>query len=384
MHFPLRRWLLIVLLSSCGLAQAQAPTTAPKQPPEKLLRALSRGVNLSIWFTYRGTPGIDPALWYPAGSDWQQIKDLGLSHVRVQFDPAYFRDPAQPTRLRDDRMAELKRDLAPAWAHGLVVVLALEPMVADKSRLVKDEAGIAELAAFWQAFAKSMKSISPKRLVFELLNEPTTTAADSNRVLMQRLVDAVRVVAPRHTLVVEGHGYSGIEELTAFEPLPNDNLIYSFHFYDPGVFTHQGATWSWEMFPKLQGMPYPSSPEAVVPLVAAAVEEAKPVIVQYGEELWDRARIEARIERARVWQQAKGVAIWCGEFGASRLGAPEADRHVWLADVRQSLEARGIPWAMWDYVGHFALFSGNTGAREVDLKSAEALGLLPPSRPAAQ
>ena len=365
------RLLLLSLLLCLGAARAEAP--AP--PPENLLRALGRGVNLSIWYTYREQPGIDPAYWYPAGTDWPRLKALGMRHVRVQFEPAYFHDSATSEVLRSARVAALRRDLAQAWEHGLVVVLAAEPPTTEKARLVRDEAGIAELAAFWRVFAKALQDVPPDRLVFELLNEPGVPDAAANRALMQRLVDAARSAAPGHTLVVEGHGYAGIDELLAFEPLAAANLVYSFHFYEPTNFTHQGATWSWPMFSKLKGLPYPASPQAVQAALAAAEDEAKPVIADYGAQHWDRARIEARLRGLRDWRERKGVALWCGEFGAARLGAPEDSRRRWLADVRATLEAEGIPWSLFDFVGHFGLFSGHSGARVLDADAAKALGL---------
>ncbi len=370
--------LLLLLLSCIGTM----PLMAAQPPPADRLQALARGVNLSIWYTYRDQPGIDPALWYPAGADWAQLKALGLTHVRVQFDPAYFRDPAAIGRLRPDRMAALQRDLAPAWANGLLVVLAADPLPAEKARLVKDDAGIAELAAFWRGFAQALKGLRPDRLMFELLNEPGLPDAAVNRALMQRLVEAVRGVAPSHTLVVEGHGYSGIDELLALEPLAIDNLVYSVHFYEPHNFTHQGATWSWEMFPKLKGLPYPASPELLQAVELAAEDEAvKAIVRDYGIQRWDQSRIEARLDALRDWRDAKRVALWCSEFGAARLGAPEDSRQRWLADVRKALEARDIPWALFDYVGHFGLFTGKTGARELDQQAAQSLGLIAAPRP---
>ncbi|MES2885991.1 MAG: cellulase family glycosylhydrolase [Pseudomonadota bacterium] len=374
--------LLLCLLWLCASSMS---VMAAEPPPAKRMQALARGVNLSIWYTYRDQPGIDPAQWYPAGSDWLQLKALGLTHVRVQFDPAYFRDPAARNGLSVERIAALQRDLAPAWANGLLVVLAADPLPAEKARLVRDDVGISELAAFWSGFAQALKGLRPDRLVFELLNEPGVPDAAVNRALMQRLAEAVRNVAPKHTLVVEGHGYSGIDELLAFEPLTLDNLVYSLHFYEPHNFTHQGATWSWEMFPRLKGLPYPASPELVQAAEqATADEDVKAVIRDYGVQKWDQSRIEARLDALRDWRDAKGVALWCGEFGTARLGAPEDSRQRWLADVRTALDARGIPWALFDYVGHFGLFSGQTGARELDQQAAQALGLVKAPRPAAQ
>ncbi len=362
--------LAALLLMATSLAHAAATP-----PPTALLRTLERGVNLPIWFTFRGQAGIDPALWYPDAADWRLIKSLGFKHVRVQFDPAYFRHPTQPGAVQSARIAELKRALAPARAHGLTVVLAAEPQGPEKSRLVKDDAGIAELAAFWRAFAAGMKSMRPSQLVFELLNEPTDTDAARNRLLMQWLVQAVRSVAPRHTLVVEGHAYSGIDDLLAFEPLEAANLVYSFHFYEPHNFTHQGATWGWPLLTEFKDLPYPSSPELVAPLLPAMSEEARPHIAWYGEQRWDQSRIDARLDLVRDWAKTHGVPIWCGEFGTARLGAPLKSRSAWLGDVRRGLEARGVAWTLFGYAGNFGLVTGNAGARQVDAGDAEALGL---------
>lgn len=367
---PLLR--IACLLLFCVLAQS---AHAAKKPPASVLRAMERGVNLSIWFTYRGQSGIDPARWYPDAADWRLIKSLGFGHVRVQFDPDYFRNPAQPEVLLSTRMAELQSALAPAFSSGLLVVLAAEPRGPEKSRLVRDEAGLQELEAFWRAFAKAMKNTGPKQLVFEALNEPTDTDAAGNRVLMQRLVKAIRSAAPRHTVVVEGHRYSGIDELLALEPLPLPNLIYSFHFYQPQTFTHQGAFWGWPMYLKFKDLPYPSSPPLLAPHVQAADADAQPHLRAYGEQRWGAAEIAAQMDRVQGWAQTHGVPVWCGEFGVSRLGPPLGARRAWLADTRTAMEARGIAWTLFDYTGHFALVTGNAGERQLDPQEAAALSL---------
>jgi len=378
----LRLLLIALLVSACSSTATRQEVAL--QPAPAVLQALARGVNLPIWFTYRGRPGIDPARWYPDAEDWRLIKALGFRHVRVQFDPAYFRDPIRPGSLQPSRLADLKTALAPAWTHGLVVVLAAEPEGPEKLRLLKDEAGVGELLAFWRAFAGALSAVPPEQLVFELLNEPTETDAVSNRLLMRRLVEAARSAAPRRTLVVEGHRYSGPDELLAFEPLALPNLIYSFHFYEPHTFTHQGAFWGWPMFMKFSQLPYPSSPQALAPLVEPVDVDARPHLISYGDQRWDRARIDARLQAVRDWAAATGVAVWCGEFGVSRLGPPLDSRRRWLADVRASLEDRQIGWTLFDYTGHFGLTTGLAGARQLDPLDAAALNLPMPIRPMAQ
>ena len=45
--------------------------------------------------------------------------------------------------------------------------------------------------------------------------------------------------------------------------LPEKNLVYTFHCYDPFFFTHQGAEWIDEIPKNLNSLPFPSSPESV-------------------------------------------------------------------------------------------------------------------------
>ena len=57
-----------------------------------------------------------------------------------------------------------------------------------------------------------------------------------------------------------GPNYSDIPDLLAMHPLPDGNVIYIFHFYDPHVFTHQGATWGVPWWSYEHGIPYPPRP----------------------------------------------------------------------------------------------------------------------------
>ena len=361
--------LLSMLL--CGSLQAA--------PPAEVMTALKRGVAPSIWFTYRGSSDIDTSRWYPDADDFRRMRALGFRHIRVQLDPAWLLDPAKPGTLRPERLAELKQNLVTAQSYGLMVVLVPEPDGEAKRRYVQSESGAVELEVIWRALAKALRDQPVNRLVFEVLNEPESADAASNRALMQRLVTAIRSQAPRHSIVVEGHAYSGVDELVAMQPLADSNLIYSFHFYEPFNFTYQGAFWGWPLWKKFSNWPYPSSPEAVAPLLAAADAEARPYLADYGQQRWNRARIDARLDQVGLWAARNEVAVWCGEFGVTRLGPPLDARRRWLTDVREALDARRIPWTLWDYTGNFALVTGKQGARVLDPADVVALDLTLPT-----
>lgn len=362
------------LLMVLALVLPPAVPAADDRVPVATLQALQRGINLSSWFTYRGE--LD-SWWqrrmYPDDGDWVLLDRQHIDHVRVQFDPAWFRSAGTADGLDAARMATLRQALAPAFKRKLLVVLAAEPKTEEKARFVRDAAGRTELAEFWRAFAKALSDLSARQLAFEALNEPVTADATQNQPLMLQLAQAIRSVAPRHTVIVEGAQYSGVDDLVAMTPLPLGNLVYSFHFYEPFNFTHQGATWTWPMVARMKGLPYPSNPYAVADAAARADDdELRGHIRAYGEARWDGEKIAARVQRVADWAQRFDQPVWCGEFGVSRLGPPLEDRRKWIVDVRRALESRGIGWSAFDYAGHFGLVTELAGARKLDPADAAA------------
>jgi endoglucanase len=344
----------LVLALAAALAWwwlAREPAAPPTEPPA--LARLARGVNLSTWLQH----GVARAEFAPAAADWRRIRALGLTHVRIPVDPAALPD--------DAALAALRAAIEAAEAEDLLVVLAVQLPPEKKQALFTNEPARAALAATWRRLTTALRDLPPTHLAFEPLNEPETEDAAASRALLEHLARELRAAAPEHTLVVSGHRYAGVAELEALRPLDDPNIVYSFHFYEPHNFTHQGADWGDPAWRALRNFPYPSSPEAVAPLLDAAAPDTRELLRWHGEERWDRARIGALIARAAQWGRAHRVPVWCSEFGVLKAQAPPAARAAWLRDVREALEAAGIPWTHWDYAGGFGL----------DAAAVEALGL---------
>ncbi|MBC7362888.1 MAG: cellulase family glycosylhydrolase [Candidatus Aminicenantes bacterium] len=148
------------------------------------------------------------------------------------------------------------------------------------------------------------------------------------------------------------------------------------HFYEPHIFTHQGATWSSEWVKPLRQVPYPSSPESVLKAISLVDrEEIRNYLRQYGEERWDGQKIEQQILKAVQWAERHGVKLFCNEFGAYRNYCLLPDRKAWIQDVRTALEKYGIGWAMWEFDGSFGLVYRENNKVMVDRDLASALGL---------
>ena len=141
--------------------------------------------------------------------------------------------------------------------------------------------------------------------------------------VQESLAAAIRRGAPLNTIVVTGERWGGIDGLLELKPLADRNVVYSFHWYDPFTFTHQAADWAGPLQAQLAGIPYPSSPAAVLdPLKGLADPRARSLVEQYGREAWNEARVRAGLKRAVDFAEPRHLALFCGEFGVYRKAAP--------------------------------------------------------------
>src|SRR5262249_5888263 len=86
----------------------------------------------------------------------------------------------------------------------------------------------------------------PARVAFEPVNEPPQSCGSAAWGLMQsELLRTARLAASRLTLIATGACGGMIAGLETLDParLADANIIYTFPFYEPYVFSHQGAPW---------------------------------------------------------------------------------------------------------------------------------------------
>jgi len=368
--------LLALLLVLGGLSACKPTPPKASGPDPAVVQALQRGINLAIWSGEKNLDAVHAAQVNPDDGDLARIRALGFTHVRIALDPSWLAD-AQ-LRPYPEHLAQVQRDLARVRDHGLLAVLSLQPSSAFKQQLGRDDALLERTAQLWQTLASALEDFTPQQLAYELLNEPEVEDATRVRHVLTNLARAVRKAAPRHTLVAQGPRYSDVDDLIRLAPLDDRNVVYSFHFYEPKNFTHQGVPYGWPMWALLGELPYPSSPEAVAPALDFMTFEAIEHARHYGEQRWDRSKLAAALAPVTAWAKQHGVAVWCSEFGAYRYKARPEHRAAWLRDTRELLQASGIGWTLWDYAGYFGLVSGPLGQRVLDRGAAEALGLTAP------
>jgi aryl-phospho-beta-D-glucosidase BglC (GH1 family) len=369
--------LLAAFLLTAMVSMAETPN--PSLLPASRLAHLRRGINLSAWFAQvydpKGYTKEHFETWITA-SDIALIKSAGFDHVRLSLNPQPMMDAASHGQ-GEQYFGYLDSAMKMILEAGLAVELDMHPNSDFKERLNQNDF-VERFADFWRTLAKRYASYDHQRVFFEILNEPEMHDPYRWYGVETKLAAAIRQAAPENTILAPGASWDNDNDLLFLEPLRDPNVIYVFHFYEPHIFTHQGATWGAFYWRWLKDLHYPSDPKNAAE-VAAAVPEAvhRLDVIRYGQDHWDATRIEAEINQVADWAKQNGVPVVCNEFGVFRH-AQAQDRNAWIRDTRLSLEHHNFGWAMWDYSDSFGVAVKKDGKATLDPETMHALGLKMP------
>ncbi len=252
--------------------------------------------------------------------------------------------------------------------NGLKVVIDLHHP--EYNGLIPEANTIDRKLFLWKSVAERYKNTDPEKVFFELQNEPHDITAEEWRAEANQLISAVRAIAPRHTLVVGFHDWNSREGLLKSEPFDDPNIIYTFHYYDPFIFTHQGATWTSPEVRDLRNIPFPSPPDNSTLVVPPS---AKGTWVEYNVTHYARygtpEAIYNALAKAKDWSVQKNVPIFLGEFGSYSNFADADSRCRHANAVYDALTALDIPSAWWEWNGGFNMFQKGTTALSPCIKS---------------
>jgi len=382
--------LSLSLLCSVSRLSAQTPDSQQKFPPQQAsgsiaaqrLSHLRHGINVSGWFAQvAGPKGYtrEHFISHTTSHDLALIKAMGFDHVRLSINPQPMFREGEADAIPTEYLGYLDEAVQNILANGLAVILDIHPASEFKNRLAKDDGFVEQFEDFWRAFAQHYGALDPNFVFFEILNEPESQDRYRWAGIQAKLAAAIREGTARSTIIATGARWSADDDLVFLEPLRDADVIYSFHFYEPHIFTHQGANWAVDFWHFAHGLAYPSTPESAEKVAVEEPEAANRLyVIRYGFERWNGARIEAEISQVADWARRYGVPVICDEFGVYRKYADANSRTAWLTDVRTSLERHGMGWTMWDYSGGFGVVT-KTGSEVVpDEPTLRALGLKAP------
>jgi endoglucanase len=342
-------------------------------------RHLKHGINASEWFAQSARDySAARTDRYTDAADIALMAKLGFDNVRLSIDPVPLEQPPRNNEgLNADFLARLDRAVDAMLANGLAVQIDIHPESPYKQEVKNSNEGVERFTMLWRRLAAHYASRDQERIFFEIMNEPEVNDPYRWAGIQAAAAAAIREVAPKNTLIATGPNWSDIVDLLTQHPLPDGNVIYNFHFYDPSKFTHQGANWGDAWWIYTHGIPYPANESSMKESVKQVPDLADRFqLERYWLDHWDAHRIRLEIDAAADWGKTYNVPLICNEFGAYRRVTDPTSRMNWIRDVRTALEADNIGWTMWDYRGGFGVVWKQDGQpAKVDDKVTEALGL---------
>lgn len=312
-----------------------------------------RGANLGGWFSQVDAieekdpatfPGLETHLDTFLGlEDFRLIASWGFDHVRLPVDwQNLFLPDLTP---REEVLSRLDRAIDAIGGQGLEVLLDLhrcpghdfhEGTKADQP-LFSDPSALAQAQRVWAVLAERYGSRD--RVALEILNEPTAAdAATWNRV-GQALFREIRRMAPRSRIVMGSNRWNSAEQFAGLEPIDDDNVLYSFHFYNPVLFTHQKAPWiSHPVFHEARSWPadiqLPPDADHRLPLESGR---------------WDRQRMAQVLAPVIEFRRKYDLPVSCDEFGTYKAGPDRVSQMGWMRDFLGLLAENQIGWTYWNY-----------------------------------
>ncbi|MBR0812629.1 cellulase family glycosylhydrolase [Bradyrhizobium diazoefficiens] len=342
--------------------------------PERLA-ALSRGFNADGWINGAA----------PSRELLQQLRKAGMSHVRLPVPAERVMPRFAAKAERDEALRVLDQALKQLTALGYAISVDLHPGERF-NRLHKEDPdeALRQMQEAWSGLAQVIRSYPPDRIFAELLNEPDVDAGKW-QTEVEALAVFVRGLLPKTTLVVGPVNWQRADSLPQFRPLPDPDIVYAIHFYDPMVFTHQAHWDAQDPLHDIIDLPYPINADD--PKVRALRQDLQDRGATKALGMLDVAIAAARdrpsadrwLAPALQWQQQFARPIIINEFGVLKAGAPRQSRVRWLAEVTAFARDHCWGWTHWELAQGFGLVDRSTGKPDPDVMRA-LLGAPRPGR----
>lgn len=183
--------------------------------------------------------------------EFSTIKDLGFNFVRLPLDYRTYTQAGNWDNFIETQVAKI--DQAIVWGEQYNVHVCINLHRApgycvnsttlpanQQLNLWTDSVAQKAFVKHWEYFASRYKNISPERLSFNLVNEPSNVTETVYISVMKKAIDVIHSITPNRVIFVDGLDY-GRKILLSLKGMPN--IAQAMHSYDPFQLTHYQASW---------------------------------------------------------------------------------------------------------------------------------------------
>ncbi len=284
--------------------------------------------------------------------DIKWIADQGFDHVRLPIDYEVLEDVCGMEKGSGYLIVE--NIVEEAKKNGLNIILDLHKAYgydfndagnADKNTLFKSPALQNRFLNLWKNIVRHFCSYD--NVAFELLNEVVETEnAEAWNLLIRRTVKVIREYAPDSPIIYGGILWNSASTLKYLEKPVDDNIYFTFHFYEPLVFTHQKAYWVKNMDME-NDVFYPAS-KANYMVQCQKIGDQAGAVAKADFEQIDKEFMRYIMQEAITAARNAGAKLYCGEYGVIDQ-APLSATKKWFEDCTSLFNEYEIGSALWNY-----------------------------------
>ena len=312
-----------------------------------------RGVNISHWLSQSPDVGQDRSKIFTE-KDIQLIAKLNYDHIRL---------PVEEGSKISENFQLLHQAFNWCMKNRLCVVLDLHQIRShtfnDTDNILwKSDTAKTRFVQMWMQLSDEFSKYPVDFLVYELLNEAVADSPDDWNDLVSQTIDSLRKKEPHRKIIVGSNRWQSPDTFHDLRlPESDSNIIVSFHFYTPFIFTHYRTHWT-EIGKYTGPVRYPG--QAIKLEYLSNYEDNLAGQLKTYTGTYNKDTLLKYIKEPIEFAKKHKVQLYCGEFGCVPT-VYRSDRLQWYKDVREIFEENNIAWANWDYKGAFSIFNIQSG-----------------------
>jgi len=212
----------------------------------KQLKGFMHGINLGGWLSQCSEYTEAHYNSFIKENDIRNIAAWGLDHVRLPIDYNVIED--EDGNILETGYSHIDDCVTWCRKYGLNLILDLHRTKGfsfdnqpDDNIMFEDENLRNRFLSLWKTIALRYGKVDI--IAFELLNEITNIDAGVWNSLAAEAIKELRKIVPDKKIIVGGVFWNSVHTLSQLDIPLDANIVYNFHFYEPFLFTHQGAYW---------------------------------------------------------------------------------------------------------------------------------------------
>ena len=315
------------------------------------LKGYKQGVNLGGWYSQcdYSKERLDNFI---KEEDIKKISEWGFDHVRLPIDYNIVIKP--DGQLIEDGFNRIEKVIKWCKSYNLNIVLDLHKTLGYSFDEGENESGFFTSKEYQDIFYRFWNEMAERfgkyedMVMFELLNEVTDKEYLASWInIYKHAIGLIRAKLPNIKILIGSYWYNSVWTVKDLEGPFDENIVLSFHCYDPQLFTHQRAYWQKTMpadfvteYPVKYGFLRDKSKEIYGNSeMYEGFDENKTIDTEFFEFIFKSA-----IDTAEKF----GTPLYCGEYGV--IDRADIDSTLrWYKDIHEVLIRHNIGHALWSY-----------------------------------